>query len=78
MRKLVAAFALLVLAASALPDSAQAQYYGGPGGSWYQPSFSSTLEEGMQRGYADIVRSRGMANLMNSQAAKEYELARRE
>jgi hypothetical protein len=70
--------ASLVCAAMACPVPVHAQYYGGPGGSWYQPSYSSTLEEGAQRGYADIVRSRGMANLMNSQAAKEYELARRE
>lgn len=79
MRRILSAFALAVVGTIALaPAAAQAQYYGGPGGSWYQPSYSSTLEEGAQRGYADIVRSRGMANLMNSQAAKEYELARRE
>lgn len=77
MRSRFAALALLVLVASCA-EPVHAQYYGGPGGSWYQPSYSSTLEEGAQRGYADIVRSRGMANLMNSQAAKEYELARRE
>lgn len=65
---------------------AQAQVYtpGGVGvapafgGGWYQGYHSSTAEEGIQRGYADIVRSQGMANLLNSQAAKEYELARRE
>lgn len=38
---------------------------------------SSTLEEGVQRGYADVVRSRGMANLLNSQAATQYEQARK-
>jgi hypothetical protein len=77
MRNLTPALAVLAVGL-AFPSLAGAQYYGGPGGSWFQPTFSSTLEEGVQRGYADIVRSRGMANLMNSQAAKEYELARRE
>ena len=42
-----------------------AQWGGGWGGGYH----SSTLEEGVQRGYADVVRSRGMANLMNSEAA---------
>ena len=45
----------------------------------YGPSYhSSTAEEGIQRGYADVVRSQGMANLLNSQAAKGYEEARKE
>jgi hypothetical protein len=39
---------------------------------------ASTVEEGAQRGYADIVRSRDMANLLNSEAAKNYEDVRRE
>lgn len=38
---------------------------------------ASTYEEGVQRGFADIVRSAGAANLMNSEAAKNYEDARR-
>jgi hypothetical protein len=38
---------------------------------------SSTYEEGVQRGFADVVRSAGAANLMNSEAAKNYEDARR-
>jgi hypothetical protein len=38
---------------------------------------SSTLEEGVQRGYADVVRSYGMANLLNSKAATEFEQARK-
>jgi len=38
---------------------------------------ASTYEEGVQRGFADIIRSAGAANLMNSQAAKNYEDARR-
>ena len=71
----------LLVAASffVLATEATAQYAGGAAGSdlWYRPTYSSTYEEGVQRGYADIVRSQGMANLMNSQAAKEYEEARR-
>ncbi len=67
---------LLVLLA--LATDAQAQYFDGYGNG-YGPSYhSSTAEEGIQRGYADIVRSQGMANLLNSQAAKEWEEARKE
>lgn len=50
----------------------QAQYY--DGGYGYH---SSTLEEGVQHGYADVVRSYGMANLLNSQAANQIEQARK-
>jgi len=39
--------------------------------------YSSTLEEGAQRGYADIVRSVGMANLLTGQAAVQVEQARK-
>ena len=53
-----------VLLVLALCPAASAQYYGGWGGGYH----SSTLEEGVQRGYADVVRSQGMANLMNSEA----------
>jgi len=52
-------FAGLVLIAC---SPASAQYWGGG-------YHSSTAEEGVQRGYADVVRARGMANLMNSEAA---------
>jgi len=51
--------------------AAQAQWWGDSG------YHSSTLEEGVQRGYADVVRSYGMANLLNSKAAGEFEQARR-
>jgi hypothetical protein len=37
---------------------------------------ASTAEEGIQRGFADVVRSQGMANLYNAQAATEVEKAR--
>ncbi len=48
-----------------------------PGGvSWQR--HASTFEEGAQRGYADVVRSYGMANLLNSEAARNYEQARRD
>jgi hypothetical protein len=62
---------LLVLAAC---SSASAQYWGG--GGWGGGYHSSTLEEGIQRGYADVVRSQGMANLLNSMALGEIEDAR--
>lgn len=59
--------------------AAGAQYRGGAYGPYgrYGGYHSSTAEEGIQRGYADVVRSYGMANLLNSQAATQYEMARR-
>ncbi len=38
---------------------------------------ASTVEEGVARGLADVIRSAGAANLMHSEAAKNYEDARR-
>jgi hypothetical protein len=52
--------------------AAQAQYYTEP------YNYSSTLEEGIQRGYADVVRAYGMANLLNSQAMGQVEQARKQ
>ena len=57
-----------------------------PGGGTYVPGYgwggggyhhSSTEAEGAARGFADVVRSAGAANLMNSEAAKNYEDARK-
>ncbi len=47
--------------------------WGGYYGSYYH---SSTAAESYQRGFADVVRSAGAANLMNSAAAKNVEEAR--
>ena len=58
MIRSLASVSLILVACS----SASAQYWGGG-------YHSSTLEEGVQRGYADVVRSKGMANLFNSEAA---------
>ncbi len=65
-------FVALVLV-SATTRLAQAQYYGGGWGGYH----SSTLQEGSQRGFADVVRSAGAANLLNSEAATKYEDARK-
>ena len=57
--------------------AAWAQYglwYGGPYG--YGP-FSSTLEEGVQRGFADVIRSAGLGNLASAQAAVNWAQAAR-
>lgn len=53
--------------------TAAAQWGDGWGGGGYH---ASTYAEGVQRGYADVVRSQGAANLMNSAAAQNYEQAR--
>lgn len=43
---------------------------------WGPSYHASTVEEGVQRGFADVVRSQGAANLMNSMAAGNIEDAR--
>jgi hypothetical protein len=68
-------FASSLLVVLAVAPAARAQYGYGYGG--YGGGYSSTVEEGAQRGFADVVRSAGMANLMNSEAAKNYEDARK-
>jgi hypothetical protein len=80
--------ATCLLCAAASLASAQSQFLPGDGtseGSFipgvgydYSAGYgSSTYEEGVQRGFADVVRSAGAANLMNSEAAKNYEDARK-
>ncbi|MCA9269559.1 MAG: hypothetical protein KDA41_13855 [Planctomycetales bacterium] len=72
LRKLALSCACcLTLAATA---SAQDPYWGGYGYGGYH--HASTVQEGVQRGFADIVRSAGEANLRNSEAAINYEDAR--
>jgi len=71
---------LVILLSFGILAVATAQYPPGPVPPWPYPVFhhhSSTYEEGVQRGFADIIRSAGAANLMNSEAAKNYEDARR-
>jgi hypothetical protein len=80
-------FASCLLLATATSGWAQSQFLPGDGtpveetfvpGVGYSSGYgSSTYEEGVQRGFADIVRSAGAANLMNSEAAKNYEDARK-
>ena len=60
-RSAISAVALLAI----LTPWAVAQYYGGA----YVDNRASTAAEGYQRGYADVVRSQGIANLANSEAA---------
>lgn len=62
---------LTVSTATAQPDDYP--YFGG-----YDRAYgrASTVEEGMARGAADMIRSAGEANLLNSQAAQGYESAR--
>jgi len=60
----VTSVAVVVLAAS----QAQAQYYGGP-----TYTKAATAGESYARGYADVVRSAGMYNLMSSKAVSELQ-----
>ena len=78
MRIVVGTVAVL-LASSAFVATAQTYFpypapYAGGGGSYYH--HASTVEEGAARGMADVIRSSGSANLMNSAAAINYEDAR--
>ena len=71
MRTTFAAVLLMVVATSA----AEAQFFAG---GWGRDGYhSSTYEEGVQRGFADFVRSAGQAQLLNSEATKNYEDARK-
>lgn len=68
--------ALMTLAAS----SAQAQSYGYAYPWWagrYQPHYSSTWQEGIQRGHADVIRAWGEWNYLTGQGRVFNEEARR-
>jgi hypothetical protein len=73
--------AAFVLLGSAATASAQFDPYAfgystfGQGGYGY--GHASTAEEGFQRGMADVIRSKGAANLMNSEASKNWEEGRK-
>jgi len=80
MRLFTSTMSFLLLAAPSFSlAQAEPPYppYRAPGDFYFQ-RHASTLEEGIQRGYGDVVRSYGMANLLNSEAAKNYEQARRD
>jgi hypothetical protein len=68
---------LVVLTALICSDqSASAQYWGGGWGGTYVDNRASTPAESYARGSADVIRSKGMANVMNSEAAINVEEAR--
>ena len=72
---LLAASGLSVLGvAQAIGQGYPAAYYGMGSNNYHH---ASTVEEGAARGMADVVRSAGAANLMNSEASKNYEDARK-
>jgi len=64
---------LFLLGAALTAVPAYAQW----GWGWGPRRGASTAGESFQRGFADVVRSAGAANLMNSQAMKNVEDARR-
>ncbi len=73
-------FSTFLLMVTVLSGAARAQYpprnfYGDGGGGGN--GRASTAAEGYQRGMADIIRSAGAANLMNSEAAINYEDSRK-
>jgi hypothetical protein len=74
MKKYVLIAGILLLGSA---TAAQAQWGWGRYGYPYGYRHASTAEEGIQRGYADVVRSAGIKNLLDSQAANNWEDARR-
>jgi len=74
---LVILVASLVLAQEYVPGGSSSAYIPGYGFGGTAYGHASTEAEGVQRGFADVVRSAGAANLMNSEAAKNYEDARK-
>ena len=68
-RSAIGALGILV----ALGSLATAQYYGGA----YVNNKASTVGESYARGHADVIRSQGMANLKNSEAAINWTEAQR-
>ena len=59
---------LSILAVACLANTASAQ--------WYVDNRASTVAQSYAQGYADVVRSQGINNLLNSQAAINVEQAR--
>jgi hypothetical protein len=53
----------------------EAKWGGGGGGGWGM-NWSSTAQEGADRGLAAVVQAKGYANLQNSEAAKNWEEAK--
>ncbi len=70
MRKLMV-FVFLITAL--ISGRVEAQYFGNP---YYMDNRASTPAESYARGLSDMTRSAGQANLMNSEAAINYEDAR--
>jgi hypothetical protein len=77
--------ALLLLAVASDESISWAQVAAPPPAEWFAPpagygyggyGFSSTLAEGAQRGYADVIRSQGMAAEAVSRAAINFQDAR--
>ncbi len=66
----------MVILMSAWASIGFAQWRGGWGPGWGGGYHASTAGEGYMRGMGDLVRSAGAANLMNSEAAINYEDAR--
>ncbi len=78
---LVLLAASFVLAQGYTPGGSNTTYFPGMGfggGGYGWGGHASTAEEGVQRGFADVVRSAGAANLMNSAAAQNWEAARKQ
>ena len=65
---------LLAFAPNAFAQDYPVPYYAMGSNNYHH---ASTVEEGAARGMADVIRSTGAANLMNSEAAKNIEDARK-
>jgi hypothetical protein len=67
--------ALVVIGPTSAQQRGMAPFFNAGGNTWYH--HASTAAEGAARGMADVIRSSGAANLMNSEAAINFEQARK-
>lgn len=77
MRIMLCALGLLLIGGAGNAMAQTGYGYGNPWGYGSGYHHASTAEEGMARGMADVIRSAGAANLMNSEAAGNWQDARR-
>ncbi len=76
MRIVLCSLGLLLVGSAGIATAQDWYKYGNPWGYGSGQHHASTAEEGAMRGMADVIRSKGAANLMNSEAMKNVEDAR--
>lgn len=78
MKIVLCSLGLLMIGGAGSAMAQDSFRYGNPWGYGTGYHHASTYEEGVQRGMADVIRSKGAYNLMTSEAMKNVEQARRQ